>query len=415
MPTKNSANPTAIELFAGVGGFRLALEKQGWLVNWSNQWEPSTKSQHASSCYIKNFGDENHFNEDINVIVEKILSKELTRPKADLIVGGFPCQDYSVAKALRSSRGLKGKKGVLWWPLLSFIEIVKPKYVLLENVDRLLKSPVNQPGRDFAIILKTLSDLGYFVEWRVINSADYGFPQRRKRTFILASMKKFKITNSIEFITRKSILSKALKCKEITEISGFELLDEPWQISKYFSKNGKRSPFKSAGYFDGQKVYTVDVESISLDKKFTLRNILLPDSKVDEEFWIPKNQIAAWRYQKGSKTIPRTSKSGHKYLYAEGSMSFPDDVNKPSRTILTAEGGASPSRFRHVIKTLKGFRRLTPIELERLNGFPDNWTKFGDQGEEFSSNRRSFFMGNALVVGIVEKIAKELFDSTRIH
>ena len=85
-------------------------------------------------------------------------------------------------------------------------------------------------------------------------------------------------------------------------------------------------------------------------------------------------------------------------------MIFPDPLEKPSRTIITGEGGKSPSRFKHVIETDKGLRRLTPIELERLNGFPDNHTSL----EEISNVKRAFFMGNALVCGVVEKIGNEL-------
>ena len=89
-------------------------------------------------------------------------------------------------------------------------------------------------------------------------------------------------------------------------------------------------------------------------------------------------------------------------------MSFPDSLTKPSRTILTGEGGSSPSRFKHIIKTESGYRRHTPVELERLNGFPDDWTKFDANGNELSDARRAFFMGNALVVGLIELVGKEL-------
>jgi DNA (cytosine-5)-methyltransferase 1 len=89
-------------------------------------------------------------------------------------------------------------------------------------------------------------------------------------------------------------------------------------------------------------------------------------------------------------------------------MAFPDQLNKPSRTILTAEGGTSPSRFKHIIKTKKGYRRLTPIELERLNGFPDDWTLFDSEGKRVSDTKRAFFMGNALVIGLIEKVGEVL-------
>ena len=173
-----------VELFAGVGGFRLGLE--GWnnksassnytkniassyKIVWSNQWEPSTKMQHASMVYENRFGKEGHCNEDIGAVDVAAI------PDHDLLVGGFPCQDYSVATTLKNSKGLIGKKGVLWWSIHKILSEKenKPKYLFLENVDRLLISPSGQRGRDFAIILKSLNDLGYAVEWRIVNKISY--------------------------------------------------------------------------------------------------------------------------------------------------------------------------------------------------------------------------------------------------
>ena len=173
----SSMSNKVVELFAGVGGFHLAAKKSGWEVIWANEWFPDTIVQHAYDCYQKRFPNTRCINEDIAKVIDQV-------PNHDLLVGGFPCQDYSVAASGR--KGIKGKKGVLWWELAKVIQSKKPKYILLENVDRLLKSPVAQRGRDFAIMLATLDNLGYSVEWRVINSGDYGFSQRRRRVFIFA-------------------------------------------------------------------------------------------------------------------------------------------------------------------------------------------------------------------------------------
>jgi DNA (cytosine-5)-methyltransferase 1 len=135
-----------VELFAGVGGFRIGLEAtKKFKVIWSNQWEPSTKAQHASWVYENRFGDKGHSNENI----EEVDTKDI--PDCDVLVGGFPCQDYSVATTLKNSKGLKGKKGVLWWSIERIIREKKnkPKYLILENVDRLLKSPSNQKRKRF--------------------------------------------------------------------------------------------------------------------------------------------------------------------------------------------------------------------------------------------------------------------------
>ena len=172
---------TVVELFAGVGGFRLALERKGFRTVWANQWEPATKLQHAYEVYTAHFGNQDVSNEDINLVDKAKI------PKHSLIVGGFPCQDYSVART--KAEGIQGKKGVLWWAIEETLKVKKPPFILLENVDRLIKSPANQRGRDFGVILKSLDQLGYMLEWRVINAADYGFPQRRRRVFLFGSHK----------------------------------------------------------------------------------------------------------------------------------------------------------------------------------------------------------------------------------
>jgi DNA (cytosine-5)-methyltransferase 1 len=400
---------TVAELFAGVGGFRIGLAKAGWKTVFSNQWEPSTKVQHASDVYVANFGDEGHSSEDI-AKVDRIPKK------FDLLVGGFPCQDYSVAKTLSHAKGLRGKKGVLWWEILRLVEIHKPKFIFLENVDRLLKSPSNQRGRDFAVMLRTLSDAGYIVEWKVVNAAEYGFPQRRIRVFIIARKGKTlgKSVTPYEYLTKRGILARALPVEstqlDCTEVS---IDDDAEKVSKFFNKAGsEKSPFLNSGVFLDGMAYTIRTEAAPKLVKFqTLGDILQPDSEIDESFFIPANQLKDWKYLKGAKSIDRVHKgSGAKYKYSEGAMAFPDLLSNPSRTILTGEGGTSPSRFKHIIKTRNGYRRLTPIELERLNGFPDDWTRFNQVGDEVSDTKRAFFMGNALVVGLIERVGKVIAE-----
>lgn len=411
---KNSltnVNPSVIELFAGVGGFRLGLEKAGWVTKWSNQWEPSTKSQHASSCYSANFGPEGHSNEDIALAIDADLNGTDVIPSADLIVGGFPCQDYSVAKSLSASAGLEGKKGVLWWEIHRLVEAKKPKLVFLENVDRLLKSPSKQRGRDFAVMLRTLGDLGYLVEWRVVNAADYGFAQRRIRVFIVAIRRdqahgEIRITESS---MSKGVLNSALPIVGIDGFRTFELDKDATVISSTFNHGGKSSPFLTSGvYSDGTVITGTVLPDTAKAGSGTLGSILISDKEVPAEYWINEDRLPEWQFLKGAKSLERVSASGHVYRYSEGKMAFPDSLDKPSRTILTGEGGSSPSRFKHIIKTETGYRRLTPVELERLNGFPDDWTKFDANGNQLSDARRAFFMGNALIVGLIEMVGKEL-------
>ena len=404
---------TVIELFAGVGGFRLGLERAGWTTVFSNQWEPSTIRQHASEVYVRNFGPEGHSNEDIAVVAERNLTSPCI-PKADLLVGGFPCQDYSVAKSKSSARGLEGKKGVLWWEIAKIIEANQPKLVFLENVDRLLKSPSTQRGRDFAIMLSTFGRLGYVVEWRVVNAAEYGFPQRRKRVFIIASkVNPYSKTKPEDVICRAGVLARALPIAplEAADLVETKISDDPIDITENFATPRNNSPFVDGGFYVAGKSYAARTTALSVPTT-PLRSVLEPTASVPAEYYVPQEKLKDWEYLKGSKRIERThAGSGTTYFYSEGSMAYPDSLDSPSRTILTGEGGSTPSRFKHIIIDESGkHRRLTPIELERLNGFPDNWTQFGES-DKLPDARRAFFMGNALVVGLVERVGAILRKS----
>ena len=396
-----------VELFAGVGGFRVGLEKSDgdFPVIWSNQWEPKTKTQHASMVYEARFGAENHVSEDIAQVPTKDI------PQHDMLVGGFPCQDYSVATTLVNSKGLIGKKGVLWWSIQRILKEKKrkPHYLMLENVDRLLKSPSQQRGRDFAVMLKSLEELGYAVEWRVINAAEYGMPQRRRRVFFLGYHKSSPLykrlkKNKENWLLQNGVMSCAFPCSPVSASLKFDIKGDLQDVSDNFNVDGKLTPFANAGYMIEGNVFTIKVGPEYKGKYKTLKSIL-QKGKVDDEFYLDKSDLDKWKYLKGAKKYVRESKSGIKYNYAEGALTFPDDLNKASRTIITGEGGKAASRFKHVIETPHGLRRLTPVELEKLNMFPANHTQL----EGISNTKRAFFMGNALVVGIVTRLANSMY------
>lgn len=396
-----------IELFAGVGGFRIGLERAShrFRTIWNNQWEPSTKKQDASVIYCREFGNAGHSNTDINdVSVEEI-------PDGDLLVGGFPCQDYSVATTLKNSGGIEGKKGVLWWQIHRILRDHKnpPSYLLLENVDRLLSSPASQRGRDFAIILASLSDLGYNVEWRIINAAEYGMPQRRRRTYIFAFKNDTAIarsySDSATWLKKDGVLTKAFPSEpDDRKPDSFEIKGTLAEVSENFNKGRSTTPFRNSGIMHGRTVHTIALTPDYDGPTINLGDILVPEVEIPQDFFIPATEVGKWQYAKGGKSEKRVNKTtGFEYNYSEGAMTFPDSIDKPSRTIITGEGGASPSRFKHVILTPSGrYRRLTPVELERLNMFPDNHT-IGS-----TDSRRAFLMGNALVTGIVERIGNEI-------
>ena len=402
---------TVIELFAGVGGFRVglnnieAIDENGHAIEngnfkfvWANQWEPSTRIQHAFDCYNLRFPEDFNSNTDISQVDKKQI------PSHSLLCGGFPCQDYSVAHSLSKEKGIEGKKGVLWWQIRDILVAKKTPFVFLENVDRLIKSPAKQRGRDFGIMLKCLNDLGYAVEWRIINAADYGFPQRRRRTYIFAYKKDtnfFKITTkntAIKVISEEGIFAKT-----------FPIIGKKLDLKKsnlkeyndlaYFSDNYKFI-FENSGYVFNGVAYTVKTNPVVVNA-VTLGQIVEHD--VDKHFYLTKNEIAKFGYLRGSKKIPRMHNNGFEYMYSEGAMSPFDELSLPGRTMLTSEG--LTNRSTHIVKdpVTNKLRLLTPIECEILNQFPDNWTNIG-----MPDKRRYFMMGNALVCGIVKKIGVEI-------
>lgn len=313
------------------------------------------------------------------------------------------CQDYSVAKPLSKSAGIQGKKGVLWWSIYRFLQLKQPKYCLFENVDRLLKSPASARGRDFAIVLACLCRLGYSVEWRVVNSAEYGFPQRRKRVFIYAE--KDAAWDACSRL-QDGVMSDALPIKripdeEVTRVN-VSIPFDVYQISNTYA-NLKVSPFKVAGVAvpnNGEVlVVTTNVTENYTGTRLTLGDVLVDSDDVPDSYWVSDDQLDRWKYLKGSKRDKRVTKDGFEYWYTEGSMAFPDLLTNPSRTILTGEGGASASRFKHIIEVDGKYRRLVPDELDQLQTFPKGWTDTG-----MTDIQRAFCMGNALVVGVVHRI-----------
>lgn len=390
-----------VELFAGVGGFRLGLEKASSAYNtvWANQWEPGRKKQHAFDCYATRFP-----NGSINTNADIAFAKTDV-PEHELLVGGFPCQDYSVART--GAEGIVGKKGVLWWEIRDILEAKRPPYVLLENVDRLLKSPTSQRGRDFGTILYCLDQLGYCVEWRVINAADYGFAQKRRRTFIFATLKKMEIGLQMHKVPKKKVVfecglfANAFPILDQTELSLFEpeIKMDNFVSLLDFSERFQAS-FENAGFMCDGAFYTAKTKPVFNGKTAFLSEILEYD--VDDKYFIADN-LDKWKYLKGSKRELRHKPNGDPYYYTEGAIPFPDNLDSPARTILTSE--SSVNRSTHVIIDLKTGRErlLTPIECERINGFPDDWTNTG-MPEKF----RYFVMGNALVVGVVECLGRTL-------
>lgn len=463
----NIVKKTVCELFAGVGGFRCGLnniktlddfeKKEKWDTVWFSQWEPSEKTtQYAHDCYVYHFGErlDKNGKDTTNYNIEDV--DKTTLPDFNLLVGGFPCQDYSVASSLATSKGLEGKKGVLWWSIRETLEAKKPPFVLLENVDRLLKSPAKQRGRDFGVILACFRDEGYTVEWRVINAAEYGYQQRRRRIFIFAykddtnyaktiidkenysindteenkqeAMEKVILTDG--FFAKTFPVTKADANRLRTQI----LPKEVGEVSDSFQCN-----FENTGIMKDGMIYTLKTVPSYYGKQITLGDVM-ETGVVDEEYFIPEEKLyytdpsvthsdeteerlpkkfrQTWQYLKGAKKLLRESRAtGHQYVFSEGAISMIDEKDKPARTMLTSEGGFS--RTTHIVKDKQTgrIRLLTAAEAERIQGFPTDHTKYclmDGKIVEMPLRKRRFMMGNALVVDLVvdmEKTLSVIFDN----
>lgn len=394
---------TICELFAGVGGFRLGFDRleSGWETTWFSQWEPGARTQWAHDCYVQHFGDsfdlnnEFHTGEDISTMDKQAI------PDHTLLVGGFPCQDYSVAHTLSSSHGIEGKKGVLWWQIRDTIIAKKPPFCIFENVDRLLKSPAKQRGRDFGVILACLAKEGYSVEWRVVNAAQYGAAQRRRRTFIFAYRndtiygQKMADISADMIIKNGGLMAKAFPIQNIGQITETVIGGDIVDVSDNFA-----FAFETAGYMCKGRIYTAKVTEQE-EEPITLGKIL--QKNVDDKFYITNEKMPKWTYLKGAKKIPRKTADGHEYTFSEGPIAFPDPWDRPGRTMLTSE--STLNRSTHVVSDLETgrLRLLTPVEAERLQGFDDEWTNTG-----MPDRMRYFCMGNALVVPMITRMGRVL-------
>lgn len=393
---------TICELFAGVGGFRLGFDRldSGWQTTWFSQWEPGAKTQWAHECYLRHYGDsadlrgEYHTCEDIASVDKNII------PNHTLLVGGFPCQDYSVAHSLVSANGIEGKKGVLWWQIRDTLIAKKAPFCIFENVDRLIKSPAKQRGRDFGVILACLSELGYSAEWRVVNAAQYGAGQRRRRTFIFAYAnntvygKKTGGASAGNVIGSDGFMVKAFPVQSFENIKQTSLPENLVDVSNNFAFE-----FENAGYMHEGIIYTAKVTERE-EPCILLGDIL--QNRVDERYYISNDKMPKWIYLKGAKKIPRKSATGHEYIFSEGPIAFPDPWDRPGRTMLTSEG--TLNRSTHIVTdpATGRLRLLTPVETERLQGFDDGWTN------GMPDRMRYFCMGNALVVPMIERMGKIL-------
>lgn len=366
-----------VELFAGIGGFRLACDELNIQTIWANDIDKK-----ASEVYRHNFGESVHVHGDIKDFITDI-------PDHDLLTGGFPCQPFSSAG---KKLGIEDARGTLFEQIVNILDKKKPKYFVLENVKRLLSM---DKGSHFATIIESLSNLGYFIEWRVLNAINFGLPQHRERVVI---------TGRIEQSIKSYLCSRddicTLNSKQINNISNYAM----WNTIENHS-----TKFLNWGMAFSGKFCHAKVDSFSEKKPFVkLANIL--EEKPDRSFFFTKDTEERI---KNSEKVDRFY-NGVEILYNQkggarmGYSIFGTAGVSPTLTCTT-------SRHYERYKIGNEYRRLTNIEYARIQGFPDQHCSSQSRYDQYS------LFGNAvppqMVKWVIERIIKDdhVFISSCIH
>ncbi|MDQ6961813.1 MAG: DNA cytosine methyltransferase [Mariprofundaceae bacterium] len=323
----------SVELFAGIGGFRIACDELDIQTIWANDIEPK-----ASQVYTSQFGCKEHVEGNIDDYLDSI-------PEHDLLTGGFPCQPFSSAG---KKLGINDSRGSLFEKITYIINKKKPKYFILENVKRLLSM---EKGAHFARILKSLSDLGYLVEWRLLNAVHFGLPQNRERIVIIGhrnSPFNAYLCSNADFNT--------LSCKTNSSIS---------HVTQWKKIKHHRSKFLNWGMAFQGRFCHADVLSFS-EKQADTRLHSILEATPDSRFFFTKDTLK--RIQ--NSDVVNKFYNGVEILYNQkggarmGYSIFGTAGVAPTLTCTT-------SRHYERYRIHNEYRRLTNIEYARIQGFPD--------------------------------------------
>jgi len=370
-------NLTAVSLFAGVGGFDLAMQRAGIKVTAAIEIDKK-----ASEVLAKQFPTTKLFNDVKEVTGEQLRATGFI-PERGIITGGFPCQDLSVA-GLR--KGLAGERSGLFHEIIRLVDELEPQFIVLENVPGLLSS---QRGKDMGIVITALVERGYGVCWRVLDSQNFGVPQRRRRIFIVASLRDYRRPVQILFESESSFwnLEASRKKKQTTSDS------TKTSATTYIKSKRAQTVEDNETWIDSQVVPTLNAFDVG-DTRTTTAIIQEPvlfqgnrvgDPRLHEDGISP---TVMSRWGTGGNNVPLT--------FTKQSFGEYEDLNVAS-TVNQRDYKDSTDLI--VEKTV---RRLTPKECERLQGFPDDWT----EGQADSSRYKQ--MGNAVTVPVVEWIMQRV-------
>ncbi len=366
---------TAIELFAGIGGFRLGLEAVGIKTLWANDI-----NEQACEVYKSNFGKNSIVCDDIH----KIDPNDI--PKHQLLTAGFPCQPFSPAGKKQGVHDLT--RGTLFEKIVDILEIHQPRYFFLENVKRLLSM---ENGKHFRIILKALSSLDdYFIEWRLINSVNFGIPQNRERVFIFGTRVKG-VADSFGTLQDHSVfLQEEDAANGFFESNDSSILDVMTPIDKINRINANWG-FAYRGL-------------MAMPEVNKMANVFPPKKLADVLVANP-----AQEFYFTNETIERIKKSAKVNRYVNGvEVLFNQEGGaRLGYTVFGINGiastlTASTSRHYERYKIGNHYRRLTNIEYARLMGFPDDWCRVANIYNQYG------LYGNAVIPKCIQWVASRI-------
>jgi DNA (cytosine-5)-methyltransferase 1 len=359
----------AVELFAGIGGFRLACNNLNIETIWANDIDPT-----AIKVYKSNFGKDSIVEGDIWNLIESV-------PNHDLLTGGFPCQPFSKAG---KKQGVQDYRGTLFEAIVKILSIQRPKYFVLENVSSLL---CLENGKNFQAILSALASLNYKIEWKVFNALEFGLPQNRERIVIVGS--RDAMYNESYFVSKEILLQSS-----ISVLSKITSLDE-WNII-----NRDKLFFGTWGMAYGDRYISCDIPCAKNIHKLTLKSIL--QNEVNEYFDFTeeteeriKNSVFVNRFFNGVQILYNQA-GGARMGYSI----FGVDGIAPTLT-------ASSSRHYERYKIGNMYRRLTNVEYARLQGFPDNHCN------AVSIYKQYKLYGNAVPHQIVQYVIEKLINEEK--
>jgi len=349
-----------IELFAGIGAFRLGLERTGHECVWANEW-----LERPRSIYARNFGEQPDGRDIRNVSAGDI-------PSADLLVGGFPCATFSVA-GKRTGFSLADTRGTLAFEMFRLAHEKSIPYLLFENVKGLLN---HDKGRTFEIILEVLDGLGYDCQWELLDSQNFGVPQHRERIFLIGHL-------------RGKPRPKVFPIGEASKSNDGANSEKQEGRQGFFSHI---SPTLDAHYYKGgnARQYVIHTES-RRDKEL----------RTFDEGIVPT--LTAQMGTGGGNVPYVTGKSPRKVDV------FPTIDGHYWKGIQNNQGRGAVA-FENDEENITQLRKLTPLECERLQGLPDGWTEFYHDGRRVSDSERYERCGRTITIPVVEAIGRRLHE-----